>query len=168
MARRRQDGRFFMSKYELIYILPSTLAETEVPAKVALVTEMLTKHGANIGATVDLGKKKLAYPINKDRYGYYHLNEFMLEPAKIKPLEDDLRLSRQLLRHLITQKEIKSEAQLEKERALKEKLAAKRQREELAADAPVPATVPTSETTPISPEELDKKLEKLLEEEPTL
>jgi small subunit ribosomal protein S6 len=155
-----------MSKYELVYILPSTLAETEVPAKATELATILKKHGANISSELDLGKKKLAYPINKDRYGYYRLMELEIEPTKLKSLDEELRLSRQLLRHLFTVKPVKSEEQLAKERALREKLAAKRQREEMTSASPT--SEPLADAAPISAEELDKKLEKVLEEEPNL
>lgn len=153
-----------MNTYELMYILPSSLTEEEAPKKATTINDLLAKHQVTIVQDIDLGKKKLAYPIQKDRYGYYRLVEFTAEPAVLGDLDTTLRLSRELLRHLITVKPKKSDAQIAKERALREKLAAKRQRELETGDQ----TKSVSEQPAISAEDLDKKLEKILDEEPTV
>ena len=147
-----------------MYILPSVLTESEAVSHAKTISEILSKHGATISQELDLGKKKLAYPIKKDRYGYYRLVEFTAEAKQLKGLDEGLRLSRELLRHLITFKPLKSEEQVEKERALKERLAARRQREEQQPARPEVV----AKAAPISAEELDKKLERILEEEPNL
>ncbi len=151
--------------YELMYILPSSLTETEAPEHAAKIGGLLNTAQAQITQEVDLGKKKLAYPINHDRYGYYRLVEFTTDSGTIQKLNESLRLSRELLRHLIIEKPVKSEAVLERERALKERLAARRQRPETQVTSEKQIAEPVST---LSAEELDKKLEEIVEETPNI
>lgn len=148
-----------------MYILPSTLTEEEAPQRATKITELLQGVGGSITQEIDLGKKKLAYPINHDRYGYYRLVEFTAEPSALNKLNESLRLSRELLRHMIIDKPVKSQMVIEREQALKEKLAARRQRDHVAQDAPVAK----NEDVPVlSAEEIDKKLDEIIEEEPQI
>ena len=144
-----------------MYILPSALTETETPEHAAKITNLLQAAQAQITTEIDLGRKKLAYPINHDRYGYYRLVEFAGDSAIIQKLNESLRLSRELLRHIIIEKPVKSQAVMDRERALKERLAARRQREE----TPRPPEKPEEPTGPtLTAEEIDRKLEEIVEE----
>lgn len=154
-----------MKQYELMYILPSSLTEEEAPEHAGKITSLLQAATCQITQEVDLGKKKLAYPINHDRYGYYRLVEFSAEPTVLNKLNESLRLSRELLRHLIIDKPVKSEAVIERERALKERLAARRQRDGVVSSTPAPTE---DQTANLSAEELDKKLEEIIDEGPTV
>lgn len=97
-------------------------------------------------------KKKLAYPIKKQLYGYYVSVEFGLEKEKTAELEQQLKLDNNILRFLlVTQKEISA-------RRLKTKIAKPKK----IAPAEISKTEPKVEKVQI--EELDKKLEELLKE----
>lgn len=158
-----------MNQYELMYILPSGLTEDEAPVEASKVSAKLNEHGVQITQEVDLGKKKLAYPINHERYGYYRLVEFTAEPAVIAKLNEMFRLSRDIVRHLIIAKPVKSPAVLEREQALRDKLAARRQKNTPAsAPAAAEATEEKADITNLSAEELDKKLSQILDEDPNV
>lgn len=153
-----------MKKYELMFILTPNFTEDEVVGEAKKVLDQLIKLGANITHTVDLGKKKLAYPIKKQRHGYYQLVEFTAEGKILTSLDNNLRLDQTVLRHLVLDKPEKSPEQLEKEQALRAKLAAKRQQ----GDGENKGSRSRDNSDEVmSAEELDKKLSKILEDTPT-
>lgn len=151
-----------MKKYELIFILGPNFTEEEVGAEAKKVLEQVSKQGAEIGQIVDLGKKKLAYAIKKQRHGYYQLVEFNAEGNMLAAINNALRLDQTVLRHLIIEKPEKSAEQIQKEQALRAKLAAKRQQGDTDNK-----TRSVDEKSTMSAEELDKKLSKILEDTPT-
>lgn len=87
-----------MKKYEMLCVLPGTLAEGEVAPLVAQIQEQLTAHGAEGVDTRDLGKSRLAYPVDHIRYGYFELFTFEIEPTKVQALERSVRLIGNILR----------------------------------------------------------------------
>jgi ribosomal protein S6 len=74
-----------MSHYELTYIISAAIAETEYPSIQQKINDLIkTTFGGTITSEVSLGRKKLAYPINKEKYGHYITLELDLEPAQLK------------------------------------------------------------------------------------
>ncbi len=47
------------------------------------------------------GRRRLAYPIDKQREGVYVFMQVQLEPASVKTIERNLELSENILRYLI-------------------------------------------------------------------
>lgn len=144
-----------MRQYELLYILPPTFSDDEVGGAAGRVSEILTKNGAQITQEVDLGKKRLAYPIKKHQYGYYRLLEVSIEPTLLQRVSELLTIAPEVVRHQVVVKPIKSPAVIEREQALRARLAAKRAQRRSGAAA-------MSETaTMLSAEEIDKKLDSI-------
>lgn len=149
--------------YDLTLIIPATAAETEHPEIVGEIKSLLEKNGAANLQTHDLGRKKLAYAIKNLRHGFYFSFEFNLTPDKLQALDLALKLHKNVLRHLIIKKKIKSAkdaAREEKIRTgklkqehLKHETEVKEKREQTKAAKPK-----------ISLEDLDKKLDELLDE----
>ncbi|MEK7537999.1 MAG: 30S ribosomal protein S6, partial [Patescibacteria group bacterium] len=90
--------------YELLYIIPGTKGEDEVPALTAQIHELLKTNGAAIVKNDFWGKRKLAYEINHIRYGYYDAIDFDMESTKLGALEQALRLNAGILRSQITKR----------------------------------------------------------------
>lgn len=151
-------------KYELMFVLQPDFTEDEVVVEAKKITDILVKYGAEITQTVDLGKKKLAYPIKKHRYAYYQLVDFSAEGSSIQLINNALRLEPQVLRHMALEKPEKTPEQIEKEQAMKARLAARRQLAEAGETAKISAEAVLDEN--ITPEELDKQLNKILDETP--
>ncbi|HTK60019.1 MAG TPA: 30S ribosomal protein S6 [Candidatus Baltobacteraceae bacterium] len=97
-----------MSRYELLYIIPATYAETELQPVIDAITKQLTELGCTISRNEMVGKIKLTYPVNHVRYGYYILVDLDLEAAKIKAVNDMLRLHSEVLRHSFMVKDQKA------------------------------------------------------------
>lgn len=100
-----------MNNYELLLILPGTLAESEVGPETEKVKAVITENG---GINLEIGeidKRRLAYPIKHIRYGYFQLFYFQAEAAAVKAMENKLRMLPELLRTLIKKYSPKSLAE---------------------------------------------------------
>lgn len=141
--------------YELTYILNPNLSENEVTAEADKVRGFINDQGGAIKNEKIWEKRRLAYEIKKHGYGFYVTTEFELEPEKVIELENRLRLEAQILRHLLLTKELIKEMprRAPRPKIIKEKLG-------------LPEIKSESETPKenIKIEEIDKRLEELLEE----
>ncbi len=97
-----------MSRYELLYIIPATYAETELQPVIDGITKQLKDLGCEIARNEMVGKIKLTYPVDNVRYGYYVLADLDLEAAKVKALNETLRLHSEVLRHSLMIKDQKA------------------------------------------------------------
>lgn len=88
-------------KYELMYVIPATKTEDEVKAVKDEVSKLIAEHGSESTRDEMLGKRKLAYPINGIRYGYYVLALFTAEPGNVLALDTELRHNVNVLRHMV-------------------------------------------------------------------
>ena len=87
--------------YEILYIIPSKFSETEIEGVMARVQKMLEDAGAKVQDTKNLGKIKLAYPIKTVTHGTYVLTYVQYEGDNLKKIDQDLRLSEDILRHVM-------------------------------------------------------------------
>jgi len=90
-----------MPSYELVFIISPEVTDEEVPNTVTKVSEIISKIGGNVTETSQWGRRKLAYPIKRFTEGNYVLAQIELEPPSIKELEANLRVSDEVLRHLL-------------------------------------------------------------------
>ena len=90
-----------MSNYELVYIISPSVKEEDVPKISGKVGEYLVKSGGSVTEVVQWGRKKLAYPIGKFGEGNYILTRVAIEPASVKEFEASLKLSNDIIRHLL-------------------------------------------------------------------
>lgn len=93
------------SRYELLYIIPTSFTDDEVGTVEQKIAGLFTKVGATIDSTRRLGKFRLAYAIKKQRHGHYVLVMFTAEHGMIAKLDELLRITPEVLRHLILRAE---------------------------------------------------------------
>jgi small subunit ribosomal protein S6 len=86
--------------YETVIVLHPELTEEDVETTTQHVISMLTGRGCEIIRTERGGKRRLAYPIQKQRYGYYNLIHFRAGPDVLAELERLYRLNERVLRYL--------------------------------------------------------------------
>ncbi len=163
-----------MPRYELMYLLGSHVAETEVPNVSALVLKAVSDNGGTQVVETQLGKKKLAYPIKKTRNGYYVVVNFEMSGTKINQLDAKIRsMDSSIIRYIL----INQEEHLERERkdkALAVKIGRKIPPAE-TEEKPKVRTKPKTESAPkptikledIDEKTLDEKIEKALSEDMT-
>lgn len=89
-----------MRKYEIVYIL-KLQEEEALDALVAKFDAVITSQGGTIEKTDRWGKRRLAYPIQDLNEGYYVLQHFVGEPTVVTELDRVLKISDELLRHMI-------------------------------------------------------------------
>lgn len=145
--------------YELLYIVSNQYTESELKDIKEKVEAMLAKNGAVMGYQEFLGKKKLAYPIDKVAHGYYLVNEFELDGGEaLQIITNSLRLDKQILRaQIIVKKKITEE---EINRQIRE---AQEERNELTKEKPIeekPAK--KTEVKKANLKNLDEKLDEIL------
>ena len=86
--------------YEIMLVLDPSLEEDALETEVGKRREIIEAHGGKVENVDVWGRRKLAYEIRKQREGVYVLIEFQGQPGIAKELEQDLRVSETVLRHL--------------------------------------------------------------------
>ena len=90
-----------MPTYELVLIINPEVADEEVPNVITKLSELIKKIGGSVDEVNQWGRKKLTYPIKRCGEGNYVLAKLKLKPASTKELDANLRLSGEVLRHLL-------------------------------------------------------------------
>ncbi len=90
-----------MKKYEMMYIINPTILEEEREALIGKVAALLTKFGANVLKNEKWGERKLAYPIDKKKTGFYVLTTFEIDGTKLMEVETNLNITEGLMRYII-------------------------------------------------------------------
>ena len=89
-------------KYEIMFIVRPNVEEGELKGIVKNFEEVLTKNGAKIESSKDMGSRELAYEINKNKSGYYYLYEISSKDDKAEKEFNRLaNLSEDIIRHII-------------------------------------------------------------------
>jgi len=91
-----------MRQYELLYIIPAAFTDDEIKEIQKKVLGYIERLEGKVTRHENLGKLKLAYPIDKYRHGHYILIQFEVVAEAVAKLEKDLRLDDQVLRSVIT------------------------------------------------------------------
>jgi small subunit ribosomal protein S6 len=86
--------------YETVFVLHPELTDEDVEASISTVETVLRDKGAEIIRVERSGKRRLAYEVQKQRYGYYNLIHFRALPETPAELERVYRLSERVVRHL--------------------------------------------------------------------
>ncbi|MNJ43652.1 MULTISPECIES: 30S ribosomal protein S6 [Paenibacillus] len=90
-----------MRKYEVMYIIRPELEQEAVQAVVDKFQGII-QNGGEITKHEVMGKRRLAYEINKIRDGIYVLVNFTATPDVVAELERILKISDEVIRYLIT------------------------------------------------------------------
>jgi small subunit ribosomal protein S6 len=90
-----------LSEYELMYVLHPRLTDDEINATVERIAALVTDPGGEILSIDRWGRRRLAYPIEGNLEGYYVLSTFNAPATVCAPLENQLNLSEDVLRHLL-------------------------------------------------------------------
>lgn len=86
--------------YETVFVLHPEMTEEDVEAHIHSTVQLLESKGAEIIRLDRGGKRRLAYVMRKQRYGYYNLIHFRTTPEALPDLERMYRLSERVLRYL--------------------------------------------------------------------
>ena len=95
-----------MTNYEVMFIIDPTLEDAKKEATVEKVQGIIAAEG-EVQKVVTWGMRKLAYPIQKKNEGYYVVIEFAASTELPKELDRRLRISDDVMRHIIINKDAK-------------------------------------------------------------
>lgn len=176
-----------MPRYELMYILASSVSDDQVPTTAQTIEQFVTDNGGTEISHEQLGKKKLAYPIKKTRNGHYGVITFTAEGNGVNTLDAKLRTQKAtIIRHIMVNIDEHLE-RLEKDKEAQAKMNRNRPPEAIAADNSEPvvpeakpskparatATATATSAAPAKPKTvvteavLDEEIEKALSEDIT-
>ncbi len=153
--------------YELLYIVPANYTTKELKPIIEKTSSLIKEQNGEITKEDTLGKLKFAYPIKNQSHGYYQLYEFNLPKENLQKLNNALSLINEILRFLIVKKKVKTEKEIKNEKTLQEKLAKKKEKEiekiKAAKKEAEKESEKDSKKEKVSLEDLDKKLDEILD-----
>ena len=91
------------NNYETIMIINSNLEEATIKATVEKFEALINANG-KVESTEEWGKKKLAYPIEKQNEGYYVLVNFTSNPEFIDELDRVYNITDEVIKHIVVKK----------------------------------------------------------------
>jgi small subunit ribosomal protein S6 len=121
--------------YELGFILSPEVSDEQTRAILDRVEQVVANNGGQIVRVNQWGRRRLGYPIERHRDGFYVFIDMILTPENVIELDRTLKVSEEVLRHLIKRRDPKA---VQKEREAHATAAA-------AAAAPA---VPAAEAEP--------------------
>jgi len=157
-------------KYELTYILSSALAENMHSGINQEILSYVEAAGAKVvKQQFTLGRRKLAYPISKQKQGFYVTMEFELEDGStLKELDHKLRLNQNILRHLIIKRAADSKYGPAKVLQYTDKVVPSTRGRSPRREIKETPRKEEKVTPKISTKEIDAKLDEILKEEPKI
>jgi len=114
-----------MRHYENLVIVKPTLTEEEIKNSIAAIEEVITSNGGEIVARDSMGMRKMAYPIEKNPRGYFHVVYYTINPSAITEIERRFRINEELLRFVTIKYDSKREVKAWNEMVEKTKKPAK-------------------------------------------
>lgn len=90
-----------MNRYETLFVANPNLTEEQLKALVDKVKGVIEGGNGVVDNVDEWGKRRLAYEINHINEGYYFLINFTSAPELPKELDRILRISDDVIRHLV-------------------------------------------------------------------
>lgn len=92
-----------MNKYESVIIINPNVDEAGIKAIEDKFTGLINENGT-VESVENMGKKRLAYEINKCKEGTYMLFNFEAKPESIHELERVYRITDNIVKYIIVKK----------------------------------------------------------------
>ena len=89
-----------LKHYETVFIMTPVLSDEQMKETVEKFEKFLLDNKCEIVHQENWGMRKLAYPILKKSYGFYHLFEFKAESTFVKEWEVNFKRDERVLRFL--------------------------------------------------------------------
>jgi small subunit ribosomal protein S6 len=123
--------------YELGFILNPEVSEEQTRAILERIERIVSNYDGQVVRVNQWGRRRLAYPIKHYRDGNYLFIDMILAPETVLELDRTLKVSEEVLRHLIKRRDSKA-VQKEREERQAQAAAAAAQAQAPAAAAPEP------------------------------
>ncbi|MDR3021866.1 MAG: 30S ribosomal protein S6 [Clostridiales bacterium] len=109
------------NKYEVLFIIKMGATDAAKEKIIGKYTAMIEKAGGKVDLVDKWGNRRFAYPINFKLEGFYALIYFTSKPSFIKELERVMRISDDIVRHMVINRNGLTEPQPRKKRETQEK-----------------------------------------------
>lgn len=106
--------------YELGFILNPEVSEEQTRAILERIEQIVNNHDGQVVKVNQWGRRRLAYPIQHHRDGNYVFIDMILTPETVLELDRNLKVSEEVIRHLITRRDPKAVQKEREERAERE------------------------------------------------
>ncbi len=93
-----------MNKYESVVIINSNTEEQGIKALIQKFSDLINSDG-KVESVEEVGTKKLAYEIKKQKEGYYIIIKFEANPALISELERVYRIADEVIKFIVVREE---------------------------------------------------------------
>jgi small subunit ribosomal protein S6 len=90
-----------LNEYELLYIVSPRVPADDVANAIERVNALVTAQGGEVLSVDNWGRRRLAYPIRQYFEGTYVLMTLKMPPTGAVGIEAGLRLSEEVIRHLL-------------------------------------------------------------------
>lgn len=99
-----------MKKYEVMYIINSSVEDEKRNSVVETVANIITENGGKVNKTDEWGMRDFAYRIDDMTKGYYVVVAFEAGNACVKELDRLMGINQSIVRFMITRDEASAEA----------------------------------------------------------
>ena len=140
--------------YELGFILNPEVSEEQTRAILERIERIVKNYDGQVVKVNQWGRRRLAYPIEHHRDGFYVFIDMILTPETVLELDRTLKVSEEVMRHLVTRRDPKAVQKEREEREAREARAAAAQASATPGSEPeaeVEAQAPAEEA--VEPEE---------------
>ncbi len=93
-----------MNKYESIIIISQNVEEEGIKSLISKFTDLINTEG-KVSEVVEMGKRKLAYEIKKNKEAFYVLFNFEAKPELITELERNYRITDEIIKFIVVRKD---------------------------------------------------------------
>lgn len=93
-----------MNKYETVFIINPNVEEAGIKSLIQKFSDLINNAG-KVENVEEMGRKKLAYEIKKNKEGYYVVINFEAQPELIKELERIYRITDEVIKFIVVRKD---------------------------------------------------------------
>ena len=93
-----------MNKYESVVIVNPNLEEESIKNLIKKFSDLINTDG-NVTSVEEMGKRKLAYEIKKQKEGFYVVIKFEAKPELIAELERNYRITDEVIKFIVVKEE---------------------------------------------------------------
>ena len=93
-----------MNKYESVIIINPSVEEQGVKDEIKKFTDLINTNG-KVEKVDEMGKRKLAYEVKKNKEGYYVVIYFEANPELIAELERNYRIEESIIKFIVVKVE---------------------------------------------------------------
>ena len=94
-----------MNKYESVIIVNPNLEEESVKNLIKKFSDLINTDGT-VASVEEMGKRKLAYEIKKQKEGFYIVFKFEAKPELISELERNNRITDEVMKFIVIKEEV--------------------------------------------------------------